>query len=427
MNNPKKIIIIAVVIVLFTVAISLIFNGLTKKYSDVISFCNPVFSSTDDRAAYCKYCLKENSDQEVIDAKYVELCLIDFKTKEKKILCKIELVRNKGFRLVSFSGDELIYEKSDYTSAVTEIYKYNVNTNEESFMEVRRKAPPLTYTSTLNSENRVQISPVQQERMELKYISGSKESVSVMSTLSKDEYFHSIKWSPKGFFFQLRTYNAISFSDVLYFYDTDSENVVKLADNVTDYIASSKTDYVTALTPIKDKKSWEVTVFDTSSPDSALSNEIYKDDLFLYSWSTDGKGFLFQQNRLLKYYIPETEALRTVQNADSDGEWGKPLSPYFTIFSPTGSKLAILSRTLANDGIIERLTVVDMISQQRHDLYEKKIADKNTRTSFLPDFYPHISWDREEKYIIFESSNVKNPSIKRLCVLRPDGKKFHQI
>ena len=262
----------------------------------------------------------------------------------------------------------------------------------------------------------------------LTFVNETGAEIKIMEMPSSKGYIYKPCTVGENIIFKTHIKNEYFFSDAVWIYRPEVGVLDEIQRECSDYIASENGKYIVFLLPstVKGKSLWEISVkqIEEDGDYSDIANECFKEEVFLYSWSPNSTGFLMQKGNNLCFYDLNTQTLKDLQNAETDGWWGYPLSSYYVSFKPNGKSIAVLSYSKATDeqgGYSEHITVIDTAGEIKKKIYEGRIPEFGKKQPFRPEFYKHIFW-KDEDNIIFESKSPKDPENKRIIMTSGDGK-----
>ncbi len=431
-SNAKKIVIAVLSIIFVIVVAAGIYKNRFIFESGKTVSCNPVFSTKENKLVFLRLYLDSDDKHAVKQISKADFVIVDFRFKSKKTLFTLVAKPREDFRIVSFSDKELIYDRIDFSANKTERYIYSFASQVSYLKTIIAPEFPLYEVDSKNSSRSVSSEYHKNGTSSLLYNKTEAEPVTIMSTQADADYFHSAKWLGNAILFQFHTVSGMSFVDSLWIYYPETTQLLKIEDNCTSFIVSEHASMIACLVPVKNagKEEWEISVkkIEADKEPELISNEIYKENIFLYDWSPSLNGFVFQAGNSLNYYDAVSMSVKNIMNAEKEGYWGIPLSSYYTRFSSDGQSLAILAYKKYDDKKWkEELIVFRFKTMVKHIIYEQELDALSEKIPFKQDFYNHVVWSFSDENLAFESIDSSVPIVKRIIYLFADGKRKKKL
>ncbi len=437
MENTKKIIIAALAAVVIIAAIAGIFFGKNKKITltekTLTSFTNPMLSQSEDLLAYFKNNLKEDNESEHPAILTAQLNTINFKNRSVNQYFTIEIPQKNDVKILSVNENNILYEIIDYNEYKAKKYSFSIKEGISSLISETSGEGNERIVNPLNpKQTAATLNDPQKGYSSITLSSGNGSDITISEKFTGSEYFYNLQWLGNNIIFQAHTQTGIQACDELWLYNTESSQLSKLENNCSNLIISKNSSTIAVLIPskVKEKNIWDMSVKQISDKGETtlIANDCFKEETFLYDWSPSGKGFLIQKGNGMYFYDIHSQHSKSIQNAEKDGWWGYPSSPYYTSFNKDGTKLAILNyKEMESGKYLESLTVFDLQSETKDKIYEHEIDSFGKKIPFKNEFYPHIIWNSKNNCIIFEAKKPNNPTLKRLISVSNDGKKKRVI
>ena len=421
MDGTKKIVIIVIsVLILLALTIGLLF-GKNKPmgHKNTFSYSNPLLSKDGSLLACFKYSISVNNDS--LSAISAQLNIIDFKYKTKKQYFTIDLSQKSDIKLISVSNSIVLYEITDYAKNLSEKYSFSIPNGISTLVEKTEYIEKLE-----NPENNDLTAVIEQsDQVCFVKILANESTKSIMETTGENDYFYRLAWAGNNLIFMAHIQKGQTAEDELWLYNPEA-GLKKLESNCSNFILSCNKNYVTSLIPAiaKNKKVWQMSCkkIESEGSVSLISDDFFNEEVFLYEWSPSEQGFIIQKGNTLCFYDITNQKTKLIQNADKEGWWGYPESPYYIAFNPDGTKLAILSyRKTQDEKYMEFVNIFDLKSDSKNTIYQRVIQSFGKKLPFKTDFYKHIFWDGTKNIIFLESKNPDSPSLKRIISISPDG------
>lgn len=423
--DRTKWIILSILFAIVIIGVSAVFFKSSSEKG--MSFYDPVLSKDGSILAYLNI---KNSDKKEDETSNIAIRIIDFNKKEKKECLSINVKEKEDISIKSVSDDKILYSKNDYSSGTVEDWEYSFADNvtkQISSGKTEDFKDEIIYFKN-NNKLRLYLKYEKYKKSILTFVNETGAEIKIMEMPSSKGYIYKPCTVGENIIFKTHIKNEYFFSDAVWIYRPEVGVLDEIQRECSDYIASENGKYIVFLLPstVKGKSLWEISVkqIEENGDYSDIANECFKEEVFLYSWSPNSTGFLMQKGNSLCFYDLNTQTLKDLQNAETDGWWGYPLSSYYVSFKPNGKSIAVLSYSKATDeqgGYSEHITVIDTAGEIKKKIYEGRIPEFGKKQPFRPEFYKHIFW-KDEDNIIFESKSPKDPENKRIIMTSGDGK-----
>lgn len=423
MDNTKKIVIVVMLVLIVISLVVGLFFGKNKPdiNNHAYTYSNPLLSEDGNVLACLKSSINVSKDSySVVSA---QLNIINFKNKTKKQYFTIDLKQKSDIKLLEVSNTEVLYEIMDYADNSSTKYLFSIPEGISTPIAADKYSETLIHPE---NKNLTAVVELLDDISFVKILNNGSEEI-IMDTAGVNDYFYRLSWAGNNLIFMAHIQKGQAAEDELWLYNHET-GLTKLESNCSNFILSPHKNFIASLIPssVKNQKAWQMSCKKISSNGavSLISDDFFNEEVFLYEWSPSEQGFLIQKGSTLCFYDIGTQKIKTIQNAEKDGWWGSPESPYYTAFNHDGSKLAILSyRETQDEKYLEFINFFDIKSDSKSTIYEQPIKSFGEKLPFKTDFYKHILWDSNKNTIIFEGKNPNNPSIKRLISISTDGKK----
>ena len=395
------------------------------------TYLDPAFSGDDRGVAFTKVRIEKTADVTRYGA---EIWTFNIKGKPGKKSREIPLsdYQELLIKKLDFEGRKVTFQKKDYRESRS--YDYLCSLEKGEYSEI--SSPGTVLDTEAGFKIVLEQSP-----------SGKGRSLAVVRPEGRQEVIRRVDTTYESInnpragargnviLFQIQTEKNRIYQNQLWQYSMKTMAMSLVAEDCMNVIASPADESVAYLIPLfrnadrqRSHEKWGLIVRSLNdAQDTSPLQESFNEDVELYSWSKDGKGFLFQKGTQLLYYDVAQEESRTLIDSKIDGWWGYPLSPYYVALSPDSKKVALLTYLISHDGrsLKERVIIIDIESSSRTVVHNEVMPNAKPQYHHRFSFHPRIIWSSSGEYMAFEGRNSKVPDLAEIYLLniRKENKK----